>query len=299
MYRSPGKSGSYPNVSKLDDVAAKPCPITARTKRRRSIESPSDTFEDRLHELAQEIKTEIKDMFDQFAREQNKNSNSILTTLKDIQQTNLALQSSITFLSEENIELKNKLNQMEQQSMKDREQIFLLESKFEDSQRTERKSNIEIKNVPLIGKESKNDLQEMLFRLSENLNIKIEKPDIKDIIKINKNKKEKSTVIVEFTNTYAKTEIMKAAKNYNAKNKQNKLCAAHLGLKTDADAPIYISENLTPKASRLYFLARDLKAVKNYKYCWTSYGKVYLRQNDDSPIITLTNEAQIQQLSNK
>ncbi|KAG7313131.1 hypothetical protein JYU34_000220 [Plutella xylostella] len=92
---------------------------------------------------------------------------------------------------------------------------------------------------------------------------------------------------------------MKAAKNYNAKNKQNKLCAAHLGLRTDADAPIYISENLTPKASRLYFLARDLKAVKNYKYCWTSYGKVYLRQNDDSPIITLTNEAQIQQLSNK
>lgn len=298
MFKSPEKSSSFPNVSKLDDVP-KTSFITARNKRRRSIERSPETQEPNMQDLAKEIKSEMKDLFKQFEESQSKNSNSILITLKDIQQTNVALQSTITYLSEENTELKKRIEHLELQAKYDKENILLLESKFDDNQRTDRKSNVEIKNVPLKGDETKTDLRDMVLQLSKNLNVNIEKHNIKDIIKINKNKKEKSTMIVEFTNTFSKTDLLKAAKTFNMKNKNNKLSAMHLGLKTDPHAPIYIAENLTPKASRLYFLARDLKAAKNYKYCWTSYGKVYLRLGDDTSIIVVTNEAQIQQLMNK
>lgn len=291
IQRTPEKSTSVPDITTLDDELP-PSHIVARNKKRR----PS-TSVPQLQEITKEVTSELHDLFNNFAAEQDKKINTILTSLKDIQQTNSMIQTSITFLSEENMELKNKIAQLELETKIDKEQIVLLESKLEDSQRTDRKSNIEIRNVPLKGNETKKELFEMIQHLSKSINVDIAKHDVKDIIKTNK--KEKSTIVVEFTNTFIKTDVLKAAKVYNAKNKESKLRALHLGLKTNHDIPIFISENLTPKASRLHFLARDLKITKHYKYCWTSYGKVYLRMDDNTPIIMVTNEAQIQQLANK
>ncbi|CAK1598136.1 unnamed protein product [Parnassius mnemosyne] len=85
------------------------------------------------------------------------------------------------------------------------------------------------------------------------------------------------------------------AKSFNIKHKC-KLCAKHLGFKTQEDTPIFLSEHLTPKGARLHFLARDLAKSKNYKFCWTAYGKVYVRENENSPIIMIRNESQVHQL---
>lgn len=293
VQRTPEKSTSVPDMSTLEDEPL-PTYITGRNKKRRPT-----TPVPKLQEKAKEDTPELHDFISQFAADQDKKINTILASLKDIQQTNKMIQTSINFLSEENIELKNKIAQLELEAKRDKEQIVLLESKLEDSQRTDRKTNIEIRNVPLKGNETKKELLEMINHLSNTIKVEITKQDVKDIIKVNKNKKEKCTIVVEFTNTFIKTDVLRAAKTYNSKNRDSKLRALHLGLKTDHDIPIFISENLTLKASRLHFLARDLKISKNYKYCWTSYGRVYLRMNDNTPIITVTNEAQIQKLSNK
>jgi chromosome segregation ATPase len=185
----------------------------ARNKKRR----PSTSLP-QLQELTKEVTSELHELFDRFASEQDKKITAILNSLKDIQQTNSMIQSSITYLSEENSEMKNKIAQLESESKRDKEQILLLESKFEDTQRNDRKCNIEIRNVPINGNESKSELFEM---------IDMTKQDIKDILKINKNKnkKEKSTIVVEFTNTFIKTCILKGAKTYNIKNRDNKLKA--------------------------------------------------------------------------
>jgi hypothetical protein len=294
VQHSPEKSNSVPDMSKIDDES--PTYVMARNKKRR----PSTSLP-QLQELTKEVTSELHELFDRFASEQDKKITAILNSLKDIQQTNSMIQSSITYLCEENSEMKNKIAQLESEFKRDKEQILLLESKFEDTQRNDCKCNIEIRNVPINGNESKSELFEMISQLAKNINVDMTKQDIKDILKINKNKnkKEKSTIVVEFTNTFIKTCILKGAKTYNIKNRDNKLKALHLGLKTNNDIPIFISENLTTKASRLHFLARDLKMSKNYKYCWTSYGKVYLRLDDDSPIIVVTSEAQVHQLANK
>ncbi|XP_048484603.1 uncharacterized protein LOC105381709 [Plutella xylostella] len=144
------------------------------------------------------------------------------------------------------------------ESKKDKEEIVILENKLEDMQKSQRKTSIEIKNVPLKGEETKKDLLEMIVKLSENINLKLVKPEVKDIIKIKKKENTKSTIIVEFTNTFIRTDILKCAKNYNIKNKTNKLSAKHLGLQYNPDVPIYISENLTPKV----LLVHDNKSLK-------------------------------------
>lgn len=292
--RTPEKANSIPDLANFSDGTPKCC-VTARNKRKRT-----DSSSLQWEEVKDELKCEMKTLFMEFSQAQNDQSNSILTTLKDIQQTNSYVQSTITFLCEENVDLKKKIEQLQLQSQKDKEQIIMLENRLEEQLRTDRKANIEIKNVPLKGEEKKKDLIDMVLKLSENLEVKIQKSDFKDILKLNKTKNQQnSTIIVEFTNSFVKTDILRAAKNYNTKNRSSKLSAKHMGIKYNPDIPIYISENLTPKSSRLFFLARDLKITKNYKYCWSNFGKVYLRMDDNSPIISIHSEAQIQQLASK
>lgn len=89
--------------------------------------------------------------------------------------------------------------------------------------------------------------------------------------------------------------MIKLCKTYNIKHK-SKLRAAQLGFKTSEDTPVFISEHLTAKGSRLHFLARELTKSKKYKFCWTAYGKVFLRKEENSAIITVRSEAQVQKL---
>lgn len=292
--RTPEKSNSVPDVSNIESESP-PNYIATRYKRKRSSEVNIAQVQD----MTIDLKNEMKDLINKVTESQTSQINTIMSTLKDIQQTNNIIQCTLLHLSEENKELKSKIENLEQQQKKDRDQIIILHNKLEEYQRTDRKSNIEIKNVPLKGNENKKDLLHLVTKLCGSLEVKIEQTEVKDIIKTKKQNQERSTLIVEFTNTFVKMEILKAAKLYNNKYKTNKLSAKHLGLKANPDTPIFVSENLTPMTSRLFFLARDFKQSNKYKYCWTSYGKVYLRQNDDSPIVHITNESQIQQLLKK
>ncbi|XP_048483909.1 uncharacterized protein LOC125490016 [Plutella xylostella] len=81
------------------------------------------------------------------------------------------------------------------ESKKDKEEIVILENKLEDMQKSQRKTSIEIKNVPLKGEETKKDLLEMIVKLSENINLKLVKPEVKDIIKIKKKENTKTDVL--------------------------------------------------------------------------------------------------------
>lgn len=145
--------------------------------------------------------------------------------------------------------------------------------------------------------ESKQDLLEMVVTLSENIDCKISKSDIKDIYRVrSKRPEQKNTPIIVATGSVLlKSDILKMAKSFNIRNK-SKLCAKHLGLKSHADTPIFLSENLTQKASRLYYLARDLAKSKGYKFVWTSYGKIYVRKAEQSPIVLIKSEQQVHTL---
>ncbi|KAG7298917.1 hypothetical protein JYU34_017375 [Plutella xylostella] len=44
------------------------------------------------------------------------------------------------------------------------------------------------------------------------------------------------------------------------------------------------------KTKRLFFLARDMAKTFEYKYCWTSNGRVYLRKSDEAPHVLVKDE---------
>lgn len=265
------------------------------------IEKSNHDLGERDHDLKKEFhdfKEEIKQMIISLFSTQEKELREINISQKQIQNTNQNIERSIAFLTAQNEELKKRITTLEGQAVEDRKCMAILEDRIEDLQRGSRKSNIEIKNVPKQKNETKNELTEMILCLSNNIGSTINKSDIKDIFRARgkKDTTQNSTIIIELSSTLLKTDLLKKCKEFNVKQK-TKLCAKHLGLRTNEDTPIYISEQLTAKGSRLYYLARDLSKTKEYKYCWTAYGKVFVRKDDNSPTTSIYSEAQVQQLS--
>jgi seryl-tRNA synthetase len=217
--------------------------------------------------------------------------------LAEIQHSNNNIQSSVELLISQNDEYKKKIISLENQHKEDKKYITVLEDKIEEMQVSSRKSNIEIKNVPKKYNETKEDLMEMVTSLSSTIGSSLKKTDIKDIyrVKTKRDGARSAPIGVETSSTILKSEILKLSKTFNIKHK-NKLRALHLGFKTAEDTPIFVSEHLTSKGSRLHFLARDLSKSKNYKFCWTAYGKVHVRKDESTPIITIRSEAQVQNL---
>lgn len=215
-------------------------------------------------------------------------------TLKEIKGTNVNIENSITQLMTQNDELTKKIEQIEILRRKDREYITLLEDRLEDAQRSSRKTNIEFKNVPKTNTEGKEDLINMVLCLGKAINCEIAKQDIRDVYRVREKKEgQKNTpIVVELSSTLLKTEILKNTKSHNRRY-NSKLCAKHLGLTKNEDTPVFLAEQLTVKGSRLFFLARDLVKTKGYKFCWTSYGRVYVRKSENSPIILIKSENQI------
>ncbi|CAH0405866.1 unnamed protein product [Chilo suppressalis] len=215
------------------------------------------------------FKEEIKALLSSFMATQKTELEKITCSIKEIQQSNHNIDNSIAILTSQNEEFRSKIETMELQIKKDREYITLLEEKVEDMQRDSRKSNIELKNVPATEKESKEELLTMILHLSKHIDCKVEKSDIRDIYRVRTRTRngelvKNPPIIMELGSSILKRDILGKTKLFNTKNKQ-KLHAKHLGFTTNEDTPVFVTEQLTPKGARLFFLARDLSKSKSYK----------------------------------
>lgn len=287
------KSASDTDVNLVGSGNVTPTNYVFR-RMKRSREDMSDGLTEQLNEF----KEEIKKMMALFTVNYDSEMMKITSTLKEIQQSNFNIENSIASLTAQNEEYKKKIFHLENQVKEDKKYIFTLENKIEEMQVGNRKTNFVIKNVPKRNNETKEDLMEMTLFLSKSISCNINKYDIKDIYRARGRnlEQQRSPIIVETGSTLLKTEIFKAAKMFNIKQK-SKLCCKHLGFKTQEDDPIFLSEHLTAKGSRLHFLARDLVKSGSYKYCWTSYGNVYVRKDDQAPTIVIRNEEQVHKLT--
>ena len=119
----------------------------------------------------------------------------------------------------------------------------------------------------------------------------LQKTDIRDIFRINK-KEGIPTIIVDFVHPKTKQDIVKKVRNFNKKNSSNKLNTSHIKLQGPSK-PIYVSECLTQKAQRLYYLARNFAKDNLYQFCWTSRGRVYIKRAEEEKQILIDTAADL------
>lgn len=145
-------------------------------------------------------------------------------------------------------------------------------------------------------------LFEMVRKLSATLEINMVNSELRDVYRVpTKPDQSNSAIVAEFSLTLLKESFLTATRNHrlsSIKSKTKQLNSSHLGL----DGPkveVYISEDLTPQASRLFYLSREFRKEMEYAYCWTANGLVYLRKKQGDPFILVRSEAQLQLLKNK
>lgn len=227
---------------------------------------------------------EIRSLLRASAEQSDSKFASIQSTMGDITAQNTTILQSITFMSQQYDDMVIKIENLESDRKLDSCHIKELEEKVENLERMLYSTKIEIKNIPKKLGECTEDLYKVATDIASVLELPLQRHEVKDIFRTGKTDS-MSSIVVDFVSVITKQNIIKKTRHFNNNNKQNKLNTTHLKMEGPGK-PIYLSEKLTPKNQRLYYLARNFAKDNEYKYCWTSYGKVYLRQdNGRKPIL--------------
>lgn len=224
----------------------------------------------------------------------DKKLESLQSSLAEIITQNSEIKNTITFISQKYDEMLLRTEQIEAERKADRIYINQLEDRVENLERMMNMSKMEIKNIPKMQGETKDDLRKLVTETACFLEIPLQEHDIRDVFRVNK-KEGVSTIIVDFAKTKTKEDFVKSARQYNKKNSANKLNSTHIKISGPAK-PIYMSESLTLKAQRLFYLARRFAKDNDYRFCWTSYGKVFMKKTEGDKHILIKDEPDINKL---
>lgn len=272
--------------SNLDDVgldsdpATKMSGLAVRLKRKHDHDN-------------EEIMDEMRSLFREYVELQNTKFANLQTTMSDmIKSQTEALSASMQMLSDKYDDIQKELSYVKQERREQLAYIKVLENRLENVERNSCAAKLEIRNVPNAPKETKDVLAKVVKDIGTVLDLKIENSEIKDVFRGFGKKDTLKPILVEFTTVPRKEDFLKSVRKYNKDHPECKLNTSHLKLE-GASKPIFIAETLTAKGNRLFFLARDFAKANKYNYCWTSYGKVYLRKIEGSPLIRINEEADL------
>lgn len=297
MFRSPGDKhysthASAPDLHKNPDETSPNENITLRSVKRRRCDcgfdeqSKLDTFIDTLTSWQQESDAKLARIQDSINEMKRQNL--------EILATNAEIEKSIDYLSSKYDDICDQLKTYQAQTKACNERLTRVEDTAEEIERFSRSSSLEIRNLPLNQPLAQDELVSISLRIFKELSIVVQQTDVYDI-RFLPTKKDKKTILVTLNSVILKNSILKA---YRVFNRTGNLNSSALG----PDYPrqtLYLSENLTARARRLFFLAREFSKAENYKHCWTANGRVLLRKQDNDKLIVLTSESQLNDLSSK
>lgn len=222
---------------------------------------------------------------------QDYNISIIFQFMSDIKQSMEFINAEFEILKEDNKELRNNIKDL--QSIKKENEILKknivgMEEKIHLLEQEEKNKNIVLSGI----REEKNeDLNQITKKFFKIINFEVKSDEIKHVRRINsKNQKNNKTpILIELKNKEIKNEVFKKRKE------RGLVFAEEMGFKNDQGI-IYINENLTLANQILFKKARDKKREIKFKYVWTKNGKIFMRKNDNSKIIYIQHEADLDDL---
>lgn len=282
--------------------------VTSRNKIRRPARQDNDDFvifRKEMKDWLRSFQQEQNEKMDKFHQQQKSKLDSMEKCITDmsskisaIDSTSQDIEKSVEYISEKLNNVQTKINSLQSEWKSLFNQVQSLEDQHEFLAKTINKTSLEIRNIPKKDPATKSSLYDYVTKLCTNLNVTIQTNDIRDVTRVtNRKDTSMSNIIVEFTNTLHKNNILNAVKSYYKNHKNNRISSNFLGI-TGETSTIYISEYLTRKAKRLFYLAKDWVKTHEYKYCWVSNGYVYLRKHDGAPYKLINNEDQLMSLQN-
>lgn len=250
----------------------------SRNVKRKMLTPPITSFlaSDKLEVFMSEIRT----MFSDFKEQENIKYEKILTAVEEIR-------SSVEFSAKKCEALECQVDQLEARHQNSVKHIKMLEARLDSLERSSRSTCLEIRNIPSSQQENKSSLVNTFIKTGKVLDVEIQPGEIKDIFRTYSKDPAARTIIVDLTSVLLREKVVAMFKKFNKIG--SRLSTEHLNISGPAK-PVFISENLTSKMKRLFYLAREFAKENQYSFCWVANGNIFLRKKEGAPLIRVTCE---------
>lgn len=207
--------------------------------------------------------------------------------------------ASLSFLSDKYDELNLKVERLEEEkretteeSTRLKQEIFILSRDLatqrdivDNFEQYSRRDCLEIRGIPV----SKPENTDKIIRdLGSMIGVDIQDDDISTShrlpVRDSGDTNRDPAIIVKFVRRHVRDAFYKAKKNLKDKTSKD------LGFLRTQERKIYVSESLTQKNKQLFKRTYKAKMNLGIRFIWTRQGKIFLRADDNSPVIPITNE---------
>lgn len=266
-------------------VGTTPTTLFGNTKRKRL-----DLNHKRLEldpEVIFNMMNDMKIMISDFKTEQNAKYDTLITAVEDFR-------STVDFLLTKNETLQAQVDKLEVEKKETLLHIESMENKIESLERTNRATCLEVRNIPTGSAETKRSLSDTIMSVGRALSVEIQTSDIKDVYRIKSKDPNNKTIIVDLSSVLLKETILN---KYRRNNREHSRLSSEKLKIPGPSKPIFISENLSARSKKLFYLAREFAKAHSYKFCWTTNGKIFLRERENGPLIRIEKESDLTSLS--
>lgn len=189
----------------------------------------------------------------------------LITSMAELKQENNALRT-------ESSQLRKRIESLECQ-------VAAAESDTESIKQYLRRDLIEIHGVPVNPDEDTNTLVKGVVELADP-SLKLDDQDISISHRLPASTDFIAPIIAKFTRRDVRDRVMSVKKNLRHKS------ARDLGF--TQNTWLYINESLTPKCRILLKEVKHFKRNHNFKYVWSRQGKIYLKKDESSSVLSFT-----------
>lgn len=239
-----------------------------------------------------DLLSEFKQMFEELHSSQESRFTALNSSIGTLIEQNSEIKKTVETMSSQYDALVTKFEALEKDNQLYKARIKSLETKIDILERDSKSTSIELRNIPKPDDENK----QSLFTIIKNIALalgsvpQIQDTEIRDIFRT-----KTKAIVVNFTTTTTKENLVQRYKDYNKEKRQSNqpsLNTSTLNL-PGPNKTVFLSEALTTKARRIFYFTREL--VKNRKIVatWTSYGKVYIRKEEGQPPVRVSDEGEL------
>ncbi|KAG8188754.1 hypothetical protein JTE90_012225 [Oedothorax gibbosus] len=169
------------------------------------------------------------------------------------------LKSTIADLQNSNLALQSKQSQLENKNINANKQI----QEIIELKRYSRRNNLEISNLP---ESEKEDLIQAMKNLQEAVGVSF----VDKITALHRvpsfNKGKPKPIICQVASKSVRDNLLKKLRN-------SKLTATQINSRFP-EMPLYFNEHLTPELKQLFFHARKYNIDQQFRFCWTRDGEI-------------------------
>ena len=190
-------------------------------------------------------------------------------------------------LQEENKILKSALHVAEGQ-------LCQIQNTLNDLEQYSRRECLEIQGIPASEDSVNESTNDIVCKIGKLMGVEIAPEDISvshrlPINKRYKGKRSTQAIIVKFVRRDVKEAV------FRSRNKLKNKSTHDIGYRVSSF--IYINESLTEKNKDLLRYCLKAKNELNYKFLWTSNGRIFLRRDEGSTSIHIKNKEELSKLS--